>query len=105
MEGIKIPFRSSTQQYTLDSFAFRFVRGSCMRPAPASEGDPSLADIAIKATTEVSAAAAATAAGGDGGGAGVDGSSAATGALLDSDVEDQVGFRAPFLTGLGGRMP
>lgn len=58
-----------------------------MRPAPSSEGDPSLSDIAVRVTSEVSitAAAAAKAGGGDGAAA------AAAGALLDySAVEDQV---------------
>lgn len=53
-----------------------------MRPSPPREEDPSLAEIAIKATTS----AAVAAAGGDGG----DDGDAATGALLDSVVEDQV---------------
>lgn len=82
MDGLKVPFRSSSQQFSLDSFSCRFMRGSSMRPATASEGDPSLAQIAVRVTAEASAAAA-KANGGDG----------ATGELLDSSlVEDQVGF-------------
>lgn len=50
MDGLKVPFRSSSQQFSLDSFSCRFVRGSSMSPAPASEGDTSLADIAVRAT-------------------------------------------------------
>ncbi|CAN0208058.1 unnamed protein product, partial [Laminaria digitata] len=86
MDGLKVPFRSSSQLYSLDSFSFRFVRGSSMRPSPPRETDLPLADIAVRVTAEGSAAAAkaareaASGGGGDGGG----------GALLDSSAtEDQ----------------
>ena len=91
MDGLKVPFRSSSQQLSLDSFSCRFVRGSSMRPAPAKEGDASLADIAVRITAKASVAAAAAAAAavetGEDGGA----TEAEAAALLDSSaVEDQV---------------
>lgn len=96
MDGLKVPFRSSSQQLSLDSFSCRFVRGSSMRPAPAKEGDASLAGIAVRVTAAASAAAAARVRGaaaaaaaedaGEGGAA-----AAEAAALLDSStVEDQV---------------
>lgn len=69
-----MPFRSSSQQYSLESFSFRFVRGSSMRPSSTREADLSLGDIAAKAALEGGAVAQE---GGDG-------------ALLDSAVEGQV---------------
>lgn len=95
MDGLKVPFRSSSQQLSLDSFSCRFVRGSSMRPAPAKEGDASLADIAVRVTAQASIAAAAAAAAAETGeGAGAGGAAeAGAAALLDSSaVEDQVRY-------------
>eukprot|EP00752_Nemacystus_decipiens_P016769 g15006.t1 len=91
MDGLKVPFRSSSQQLSLDTFSCRFVRGSSMRPAPAKDGNASLADIAVRVTAEASVAAAA-AAGGSGKSAGGTGgvTEAEAAALLEpSAVEDQ----------------
>lgn len=92
LDGLKVPFRSSSQQLSLDSFSCRFVRGSSMHPAPAREGDPSLADVAVRVTTEASAVVARAArAAGDNGGSGAAVAMEAAGALLDSSaIEDQV---------------
>ena len=95
MDGLKVPFRSSSQLYSLESFSFRFVRGSSMRPSPPKETDLPLADIAVKVTSEGSAAAAKAAreaaSGGGGGGGSGGGDTDVVGALLDSSAtEEQV---------------